>query len=30
MMGQHTDAILTQWLAIAADEIAKLRERGVV
>jgi crotonobetainyl-CoA:carnitine CoA-transferase CaiB-like acyl-CoA transferase len=30
MLGQHTDVILTQWLAKTAGEIAELRERGVV
>jgi crotonobetainyl-CoA:carnitine CoA-transferase CaiB-like acyl-CoA transferase len=30
MLGEHTDAILTQWIAMPTDEIARLRARGII
>jgi crotonobetainyl-CoA:carnitine CoA-transferase CaiB-like acyl-CoA transferase len=30
MLGQHTDAVLTEWLAMPAEQIAQLRGRGTI
>ena len=30
MLGEHTSAILTEWLAMTPERIAQLRERGAI
>jgi crotonobetainyl-CoA:carnitine CoA-transferase CaiB-like acyl-CoA transferase len=30
LLGEHTDAILTEWLAMTPDRIAQLRECGAI
>jgi crotonobetainyl-CoA:carnitine CoA-transferase CaiB-like acyl-CoA transferase len=30
MLGQHTDAILEEWLAMTGDQVGALRKQGVV
>jgi crotonobetainyl-CoA:carnitine CoA-transferase CaiB-like acyl-CoA transferase len=30
LLGEHTEAVLVEWLSLPADAIARLRARGII